>query len=80
MSSISLIISPLGVESIDALLDPERDARVNAYRLIHEQQRPDSDVRWFFFAKADLSKSEAMTRAQQWYEASRHPDWPGFRH
>ncbi|MCH6483663.1 hypothetical protein MMG85_08800 [Pseudoxanthomonas sp. LH2527] len=80
MSSISLLISPFGVESIDARLDPERDTRVNAYRLVHEQQGPGSDVRWFFFAKADLSKPEAMTRAQQWYETSRHPDWPGFRH
>ena len=80
MSSISLLISPFGVESIDARLDPERDTRVNAYRRVHERQGPGSDVRWFFFAKADLSKPEAMTRAQQGYETSRHPDWPGFRH
>lgn len=80
MSSISLVISTLGVEPIDALLDPERDTRVNAYRLVYEQQGRGSDVRWFFFAKADLSKPEAMARAQQWYETSRHPDWPGFTH
>lgn len=80
MSSISLVISPLGVESIDERLDPEQDSRVNAYRLVHEQQGSGSDVRWFSFAKADLSKPEAMARAQQWYETSRHPDWPGFRH
>lgn len=79
MSSISLVISPLGVESVAGRLDPGMDARVNAYRLVHEQQDCRSAVRWFFFAKADLSKPEAMTRALQWYESTRHPDWPGFR-
>lgn len=80
MSSISLVISSLGVEFIGRRLDPERDTRVNAYRLVHEEQGSGSNVRWFFFAKADLSRPEAMARAQQWYETSRHPDWPGFKY
>jgi len=80
MSSISLIISALGVESIDARLDPELDARINAYRLVHEQEGPSGKVCWFFFEKADLSKPEAIERAQQWYETSKHPDWPGFKY
>lgn len=80
MSNISLVISPLHVESVVGKLDPYMDSRVHEYRLVHQQQGRGSDVCWFFFAKADLSKPEAMMRAQQWHEASRHPDWPGFWH
>ena len=80
MSSISLLISPFGVESIDARLDPERDTRVNAYRRVHEQQGPGSDVRWFFFAKADLTKPEALSRAEQWHASTHHCLWPGMFH
>lgn len=79
MSSISLVISPLGVESVEGTLDTDRDARLDAYRLVHEQQERRSAVRWFFYARADLSKPEAMTRALQWYDSARHPNWPGLR-
>lgn len=78
MSSISLVISSLGVESMEGKLEPEMDARVDAYRLVHEQQDCRSDVRWFFFARCELSKPEAMRRALQWYDSVRHRDWPGF--
>lgn len=46
-------------------MDPDTDSCLNAYRLVHEQQGRAWDVRWFFFAKADLSKPEALSRAQQ---------------
>ena len=65
MSSISLVISPQSVEYVGGRLDPDTDSRLNAYRLVHEQQGRAGDVRWFFFAKADLSKPEALSRAQQ---------------
>lgn len=80
MSSISLVISPHGVEYVGGRLDPETDSRLNAYRLVHEQQSRTKNVRWFFFAKADLSKPEALSRAQQWYASTHHPDWPGISH
>ena len=76
MSSISLVISPQSVEYGGGRLDPDTDSRLNAYRLVHEQQGRAGDVRWFFFAKADLSKPEALSRAQQWYASTHHPDWP----
>jgi hypothetical protein len=78
MSSISLVISPQGVEYVGGRLDPDMDSRLNAYRLVHEQQSRAGNVRWFFFAQADLSKPEALSRAQQWYASNRHPDWPGI--
>ena len=52
-------------ECVGGRLDPDTDSRLNAYRLVHEQQGRAGDVRWFFFAKADLSKPEALSRAQQ---------------
>ena len=38
MSSISLVISPQSVEYVGGRLDPDTDSRLNAYRLVHEQQ------------------------------------------
>ena len=52
-------------ECVGGPLDPDTDSCLNAYRLVHEQQGRAWDVRWFFFAKADLSKPEALSRAQQ---------------
>lgn len=78
MSSISLVISLQGVECIGSRLDPEMDGRLNAYRLIHQQQNRAGDTCWFFFAKADLTKPEALSRAQQWYASTHHPRWPGI--
>ena len=63
-------------ECVGGRLDPDTDSCLNAYRLVHEQQGRAGDVRWFFFAKADLSKPEALSRAQQWYASTHHPDWP----
>lgn len=80
MSSISLVISSQGVEYVVGRLDPDMDSRLNAYRLVHEQQSRTEDVRWFFFARADLSKPEALSRAQQWYASSHHSSWPGISH
>ena len=60
MSSISLVISPQSVEYVGGRLDPDTDSRLNAYRLVHEQQGRAGDVRWFFFAKADLSKPDII--------------------
>ena len=77
MSSISLVISPQSVEYVGGRLDPDTDSRLNAYRLVREQQGRAGDVRWLFFAEADLSKPEALSRAQRWYASTHHPDWPG---
>ena len=65
MNSISLVISPQSVEYVGGRLDPDTDSRLNAYRLVHEQQGRAGDVRWCFFVNADLSKPEALSRAQQ---------------
>ena len=54
MNSISLVISPQSVEYVGGRLDPDTDSRLNAYRLVREQQGRAGDVRWLFFAEADL--------------------------
>jgi hypothetical protein len=78
VNSISLVISLQGVECVRGRLDPDMDARLTAYRLVHEQLSRERDVRWFFFAKTDLTKPEALSRAQQWYASTHYTSWPGI--
>lgn len=80
MNSISLAISPQSVECIDSRLDPEMDSRLNSFRLVHEQKNFEGDVCWLFFANADLTKPEALSRAQQWYASTHHSRWSGNFH
>lgn len=78
MKDFSLLILPCLVELCGGQLDPDAGRRLSAYRLVHEQECQDRDVRWYFLARMDLSKPEALARAQAWYASTRHPDWPGF--
>lgn len=80
MNSISLVISSQGVECIESRLDPEMDSRLNSFRLVHEQTNREGEDCWFFFAKADLTKPEALARAQEWYTSTHHSRWPGLFH
>ncbi|UWX03638.1 hypothetical protein H1235_12235 [Pseudoxanthomonas sp. NC8] len=66
------------MEYVRGRLDPDTDARLDAYRLVHEQASREGDVRWFFFAGPGLTKPEALSRAQQWYASTHHTSWPGI--
>lgn len=71
----SLLISPDHVELIRG--DAGEQAGAD-FRLVHEQAHPASGSRWYFHARRSLSKPEALRRAQQWYDSSGHPHWPGL--
>lgn len=71
----SLLISADRVELIEGDPGPLSNAD---YRLVHEQAHVTTGVRWYFHAVRSLSKPEALRRAQQWYDSSGHPDWPGL--
>ncbi|MGS1079202.1 hypothetical protein [Pseudoxanthomonas beigongshangi] len=71
----SLLISPEHADLVqgDAGVDPG-----TGFRLVHEQLQKATGSRWYFYADPSLSKPEALRRAQQWYDSSGHPDWPGL--
>jgi len=71
----SLLISPEHAE----LVQGDVGAGLGqGFRLVHEQLQKTTGSRWYFYAERSLSKPEALRRAQQWYDSSGHPDWPGL--
>ncbi len=71
----SLLISPDHAELVQG--DVGTDVGPG-FRLVHEQRQKTTGSRWFFYAEPSLSKPEALRRAQQWYDSSGHPHWPGL--
>ncbi len=71
----SLLISPEHAELVQGDVGADLGT---GFRLVHEQLRQATGARWYFYAEASLSKPEALRRAQQWYDSSAHPDWPGL--